>query len=110
MNFDLNIKDKYFNLIKNGSKTIELRLYDEKRKVINKKDKLIFLNETTRETMDCVVINMHISNNFFELIKIINIEKTGFKTMEELNLALLEFYSAEKQEKYGVVGIEIEVI
>ncbi len=28
----MNVKTKYYNLLKSGSKTIELRLFDEKRK------------------------------------------------------------------------------
>lgn len=30
----IHLDDKYFDLIKNGAKTIELRLYDEKRRGI----------------------------------------------------------------------------
>lgn len=32
----MKLNDKYYNLIKNGNKTIELRLYDDKRKLLKK--------------------------------------------------------------------------
>ena len=34
---EMNLQDKYFNFIKNGTKRIELRLYDEKRRKIRSK-------------------------------------------------------------------------
>ena len=33
MEHKMKLKDKPFNSIKNGTKTIELRLYDEKRRI-----------------------------------------------------------------------------
>lgn len=41
----LKLKPKYFNYIKNGTKRIELRLYDEKRQTINIGDTIIFQRE-----------------------------------------------------------------
>ena len=38
MNYIFNIKKKYFDLIKNKEKMIELRLFDEKRKLIKIND------------------------------------------------------------------------
>ena len=38
-----------FELIKNGNKTIELRLLDEKRKRIRKGDIILFKNRITEE-------------------------------------------------------------
>ena len=36
----MRLRDKVFALVKNGSKTIELRLYDEKRKLVKVGDLL----------------------------------------------------------------------
>lgn len=38
----LKLQPKYFNYINNGTKRIELRLYDEKRQKINIGDIIIF--------------------------------------------------------------------
>ena len=40
--FELRLNEKYFNLIKQGTKNIEMRLLDEKRKQYNIGDILIF--------------------------------------------------------------------
>jgi len=110
MNFEFNIKNKYFNLIKNEIKTIELRLYDKKRKLIKIGDKITFVNDETQEKLFSTVINLYKSSNFINLTKQIKIEQTGFKTIDDLNKTLLEFYSPKKQEKFGVLGIEIKLI
>lgn len=110
MNFTLNIRKKYFDLIKNHKKSIELRLYDEKRKLINIGDIITFVSNETKEELISKVIKLHKAKNFEELVKNINIEKTGFKTIEDLNKNILEFYSIEKQNNFGVLGIEIKVI
>lgn len=45
----LKLKPKYFNYINNGTKRIELRLYDEKRQTINIDDTIIFQKEPELE-------------------------------------------------------------
>lgn len=110
MNNKLNLKNKFFLLIKNHKKTIELRLYDEKRKIIKLNDIITFENRDTKENLTAKVINLYKAKTFEELAKNIDIEKTGFKTIEELNENILEFYSIEKQNTYGVLGIEFELL
>ena len=44
MTHELRLHDEPFNLIKNGTKTIELRLYDEKRREIHEGDNIEFTN------------------------------------------------------------------
>ena len=58
-----------FELIKNGSKTIELRLYDEKRKLINIGDIIEFEHRENKEIIVTEVINLHKYSNFQELYK-----------------------------------------
>lgn len=44
MNHKMSLRNKPFNNIKSGTKTIELRLYDEKRKLISVGDIITFTN------------------------------------------------------------------
>ena len=39
----IHLDEDIFNVVKNGTKTVEVRLYDEKRKNIKVGDKLTFL-------------------------------------------------------------------
>ena len=110
MNYAFNIRKKYFDLIKNKEKTIELRLFDEKRKIIKINDIITFISSETKEELKAKVINLYKAKNFEKLSQIIDIEKTGFKTLEELNINISEFYTVEKINAFGVIGIEIELL
>ena len=110
MNHNMNLNDRPFEMIKSGAKTIELRLYDEKRRKIKVGDTICFKSKTDKLTS--TVRALHIFRNFEELYVALPLDKCGY-TADELAIAspddMLEYYSKEQIEKYGVVGIEIEV-
>lgn len=100
-----------FELIKAKTKTIELRLLDEKRSLIKINDIIEFTSRTTEEKLKAKVINLHKYNSFEELYKHHDKVSMGYKEDEEANPKDMEqYYPQEEQAKYGVVGIEIEVI
>lgn len=109
----LKLQPKYFDYINNGTKRIELRLYDEKRQKIAIGDTIIFQKEPELETtMKVKVIGLLRYNTFEELFEDFDIEMMADKSMtkQELLNVLEEFYTPEKQKQYGVVGIRIEKI
>ncbi len=100
-----------FELIKNGSKTIELRLYDEKRQMINIGDTITFENRSDGGKIQVKVIALHKYPSFEELYKHFDKVSIGYKEDEEADPKDMElYYSSEDQSKYGVVGIEMELI
>lgn len=100
-----------FELIKNGSKTIELRLYDEKRQMINIGDTITFENRSDGDKIQVKVISLHKYPSFEELYKHFDKVSIGYKEDEEADPKDMElYYSSEDQSKYGVVGIEMELI
>ena len=102
-----------FELIKSGSKTIELRLNDEKRQAIQLGDKIKFLKEPNLdESFEAKVIGLLKYSSFEDLFKDFDISILSDKSMtkEELVSALEEFYPKEKQSQTGVLGIRIELI
>ena len=100
-----------FNKIKDGTKTIELRLNDEKRRLISIDDTIVFENRTTEEIIKVRVIKLYKYDNFEELFKHFNSITLGYEKKEIPNPKDMNmYYSKEKQEKYGVVGIEIRKI
>ncbi len=109
----LKLQPKYFDYISNGTKRIELRLYDEKRKKINIGDTIIFQKEPKLEIkMKVKVVGLLRYNTFEELLEDFDIAIMADKSMtkQELLNVLEEFYTPEKQKQYGVVGIRIEKI
>ena len=102
-----------FSMIESGEKTIELRLYDEKRKKIRVGDRIRFIHtERTEQQLVCTVKNMHVFSSFEALYAYLPLRKCGY-TEETVPFAdpkdMEAYYSKSEQEKYGVVGIEIEV-
>jgi|GEM_PF-351727 len=103
-----------FNMIKDGTKTIELRLYDEKRRMIHEGDIIEFVNtEGKHEWIDVRVKNLYIYDSFSKLYSNLPLLECGY-TADNIVTAspddMNEYYSIEEQEKYGVVGIEIDVV
>lgn len=99
-----------FKLIKSGTKTIEMRLNDEKRQLIKVGDFIKFINRVTEEEMVTLVKDLHYYDSFDELYKHFDKVSIGYAEDEEANPDdMSQYYSKEDILKYGVVGIEIEV-
>ncbi|MEG1009606.1 MAG: ASCH domain-containing protein, partial [Clostridia bacterium] len=108
---NMRLKDSPFNKIKMGKKTIELRLMDEKRSLVKPNDFILFTNIDTEEIIETKVICIHKFNNFEELYQNFCKVELGYSLEETAKPDdMLEYYSKEEQEKYGVVGIEIKYI
>ena len=111
MKHEMRLHDEPFELIKAGTKTIELRLYDEKRQQIQVGDEIEFTNRVTNEKQLTKVIAMHIYSCFADLYRDYDKVSLGYAKDEEAKPEDMElYYSKEEQEKYGVVGIELRNI
>lgn len=109
----MKLQPEYYNFILNGTKRIEIRLYDEKRQAIKLGDTIKFLKEPElSETFNAKVIGLLRYNSFEEMFKDFDISILADESMtkEELIKVLEQFYTKEKQEQYGVLGIRIELI
>lgn len=107
----LNVKDKYYNMLKSGTKVIELRLFDDKRKKIKVGDIIEFTNVSdAKDKFLAKVVKLHQANDFADLCRKIDCCLAGFDTNDKLIEVLEEFYSLERQKELGVVGIEIQKI
>ena len=106
----MSVQEKYFNLLKSGRKTIELRLFDEKRQKIKIGDIIEFSNAANaKDTFFAQVINLHKAPDFISLCSKISIRKIGFSSQDELLKTLEEFYPSQRQKEFGVIGIEIQI-
>lgn len=108
---NMRLHNEPFELIKNGTKTIELRLNDEKRSVIKENDIILFENRKNSEIIKTKVIKLHKYDSFEELYKHFDKVSLGYNYNQEASYKDMEkYYSKEEQNKYGVLGIEIELI
>lgn len=110
---EMKLQPKYFNYILNGTKRIELRLNDEKRQTIKVGDTIKFLKEPNLDEFFLVkVIELIKYNSFLEMFNDYDISILSDNSMskEELLNDLEKFYTKEKQQTYGVLGIRFELI
>lgn len=109
----MKLQPEYYNFILNGTKRIEIRLYDEKRQNIKLGDTIKFLKEPElSESFNAKVTGLLRYNSFKDMFKDFDISILSDKSMtkEELIKVLEQFYTKEKQERYGVLGIRIELM
>lgn len=100
-----------FNAIMSGVKTVESRLFDEKRQKIQLGDKIIFTNRESPDQQVVVrVIGLLRYQNFHNLFTHNNPAKFGGESVEWLEKQIGEFYSLDDQLENGVIGIEFELI
>jgi ASC-1-like (ASCH) protein len=100
-----------FGAIVSGAKTIESRLYDEKRQAIQLGDTLIFTNrENTSQTIAAKVIGLLCYQTFHSLFTHNNPQKFGGESVEWLENQIKGFYSAEDQKQNGVIGVEFRLL
>ena len=100
-----------YKKIVNGSKTIELRLYDERRRSIRVGDFIRF--ESPLGVAEVRVVELHVFDDFAQLYRSLDLTKCGY-SHDELETAapddMLCYYTTERQRKWGAVGIEIELL
>ena len=110
----MRLNPKPFEMIKNGKKNIELRLYDTKRQLINIGDEIEFteLSDPARRIC-CKVLELHIFSSFKELYATLPLLKCGY-TENDISTAspsdMELYYTPEQQQEHGVVGIELELL
>lgn len=96
-----------FERIKNGTKTVEFRLYDEKRQQIKIGDKIEFSKlPDLQEKLLVDVLELYQEDTFERLFR-----KLSFNEEEVIRKtrAMHEIYSPEKEQQYGVLGIKIKI-
>lgn len=109
----MKLQAKYFEYMINGTKRIEIRINDEKRQLIKIGDIIEFERfSELNDSFKTRVVELIRYNNFDELVKDFDISILADKSMtkSELINELIQFYPEEKQQKYGVLAIRIELM
>ena len=105
---NMNLETKpYFDLVLNGSKTIELRLWDEKRRQIKPGDEIIFRDG--ERVLTVIVTGLVVAETFADLLKMIDVTKTGIPTAEKALTIMDSIYDIAKQKQNAVVGIMMKL-
>ena len=103
----MKLKESPFERIKNGTKTIEFRLYDEKRQQIKVGDKIEFSKlPDLQEKLLVDVIELYREDTFENLFRKLYIDE---EEITRKTNSMHTYYSPEKEKEYGVLGIRIKI-
>ena len=100
-----------YNNIASGKKLIESRLFDEKRQIISIGDTITFSeNDKPENSVTTVVRGLLRYQTFKELFSDHEPSLFGEESRNFLLTQIKQFYSDEDEQKYGVVGIRLQLL
>ncbi|HFD5613192.1 TPA: ASCH domain-containing protein [Streptococcus pyogenes] len=105
MTHEMVLSPKPFEMIASGTKTIELRLNDEKRQKVQVDDAIVFVRtDDSSQMLWTKVVELHYFDDFVQLYQSLPLDNCGYRK-EELEMARPEdmerYYSQEQQAQYG---------
>lgn len=106
----MKIKAVYFEKIKSGEKNYEVRLNDEKRRVMNVGDVLVLKKEPEqKEELYLQIKGLIYFKSFKEMVNTLPLNQVGFAGMlkEDVIEVYHQFYTLADEEKFGVVAIKV---
>lgn len=110
MKHEMVLASEPFEKIASGQKTIELRLYDEKRQAIAIGDRICFYRLDDAKQLMTKVVDLHIFDDFTQLYDNLDLLKCGY-TQSNIESAKPEdmevYYTPEQLNNYGAIGIEL---
>ena len=103
----MKLNESPFERIKNGTKIIEFRLYDEKRQQIKVGDQIEFSKlPDLQEKILVDVMELYRKDTFENLFrKLYNDEEEIVRKTK----SMYNYYSPEEEKEYGVLGIKIKL-
>ena len=113
MNYKYHLENGPFSKIASGNKTVEFRLYDEKRQLLKVGDTIEFENLADQQILKVKIVELHKKDSFAELIDYLKERQVEFLqdvSTEDMVEQLRRFYSEEKEKEYGVLGIEFVLV
>ena len=97
--------------IASGSKQIESRINDAKRRTFAAGDKIIFIdNDDESRRITAAITALHHYPTFAELFASHDIALFGEPDHATALAKIREFYSEEDEKENGVVGIEVKIV
>ena len=107
----MHLESDIFKLVKNGSKDVEIRLNDEKRKKLNIGDNITFCDRNnTSDIVNATIVDLKHFDSFKVLIDSYDIKRLCNCNKRELLSLLHKFYSVDDEANMGVVGIEFKLL
>ena len=112
MEMIVHLDSDIFDIVSNGTKDVEIRVNDEKRRKLSVGDTLVFLKRPDDiESIRATITNLVYFNSFEEVVDYYEMRRIYLDSASKedyINL-MKRFYSDEEVSKNGVVGIEFNL-
>jgi len=99
-----------FKKLLDGSKKIEVRLYNEKCQKIRPNDTIEFDCREINDQALCLVKGFVVFDSVDIMVELLPPEVFGYNDKEEIRVRLNRLFLYEDQHKYGVIGIMIDCL
>lgn len=113
MHHEMSLRPGPFAKIADGSKRYELRLHDEKRRLISVGDTITFTCTADERTVQVRVMSLHPFTSFAELYSALPLTACGYAQENAASASpkdMEKYYPPEKQAQHGVLAIGVERI
>lgn len=114
MKHSMKLLENPFERVKLGKKTIEIRLFDEKRAGLNLGDIIEFYKlPELKYKLEVEVVGLLKYNSFKDLVNDFGMSFYGYPSdypLEDFLRSIYEIYSPEEEKKLGVLGIKIKLL
>jgi len=112
MIYYMHLDNNPFQEIKEGSKTVEIRLNDEKRSKLTLNDKINFINRETSENLLTGIVSLKTYKTYEELVHGTFLGAFGprYSNKQELLEKSFAYYSKKDQLKYGLLRIGLKLV
>ena len=107
----MKVKPEYFEKIKTGKKIYEIRLLDDKRKLIKMGDTILL--KKLPEVIEGVVlkvVDIRFFDTFKDMIKRISSKDLGYEDLspDQIEEIYHGYYDVEEENEKGVVALKVE--
>jgi ASC-1-like (ASCH) protein len=112
MLYQMKLHEESFGRVQSGQKTLELRVFDEKRQRLNLGDRVEFANAADlSQTVRTEIVGLLRYNALSDLIDDMPAAYLGFEENEKryIKESMFEIYTPEEEKQYGVLGIRIRL-
>lgn len=110
MRYSMHLAPHIFEKVIAGEKTIEARLFDEKRQQFDIGDTIIFIHRETGDECAAEITGLMQHENFRDLFNASGETEFGYDSFEAALTDIYTFYSSEDEERSGVLGVCFDII
>ena len=109
---EMKLNSDPFEKIKNKEKDVEVRLYDDKRKIIKLGDNIKFIKlPYAKEELTVVVTGLSVFSTFKDLSNNFDNSRFGHQNLnlDEQLKRIRSIYNENEEEEHGVIGIHLKL-